>query len=270
MKDHKSLILFVLLIFLLVAVNAFSQTNNMVEKLRVTFQNFQYEKVIFLSDSIIVNSANLEKKEQLEIYRLKAVSHYAIGQKNHCELALKSLLKADSNYVMQPSINAPKIIQLFNKIKKNYRPVKIENESPTLLDAGKIKKIRKDYLAAASRSVIFPGWGHNYLQREKGTLFMTGSVIMIPLSIYFTAASWHYEQKYLNEVNAQKIKTRFKKFDNTYKARNIVLATYLIYWLYIQYDFLKEKPGSTNEPGILLGLSQNSNQKFQLSLHIAF
>jgi hypothetical protein len=270
MTNQHPLISTLLLILVLLATEAFSQNNNAVDKLRAAFQDFRYKKVIFMADSIIVHSTDLKKKDLLEIYRLKAVSHYSIGQQNYSELAFKSILQVDSNYVLEPSINAPKIIRLFNTIKQKYKPISKENKPMQLLGEVKIRQVQKDYIAATARSVIFPGWGHNYLQKGQGTWFMAGSAILIPLSVYFTAASWHYEQKYLNEIDPQKIESRFRKYDDTYKTRNIVLGAYLIYWAYIQYDFFRQGPGSANESKIVLNLSQNRQQQFLLSLNIPF
>ncbi len=258
------------LIVMLIAPAAFSQSSNIVDKLRSAFQDFSYEKVIFSADSIIVNSAVLEKSDLLEIYRLKAISQFSIGQQNFSELTFKTMLQIDSNYVLEPSINSPKIILLFNTIKEQHRLLSKESNPLLVPDTERVERSQKDYIAAAGRSVIFPGWGHNYLNEEPGNWFMAGSAVLIPLSVYFTAASWHYEKEYLNEIDALKIEKRFNKFDDAYKIRNILFASYLIYWLYIQYDFFGRNPYSADESNIVLHLSQNKPQQIQMTLEISF
>ncbi len=270
MTKQKPSISILLLILIFAAADGFAQNINAVDKLRASFQDFRFEKVIFMADSIIVNSNYLEKKDLLEINRLKAVSHYSIGQQHYSELTFMSILQVDSNYVLEPSVNAPKIIRFFKLIKQKYKPVNKESKLIHQLDKAKIKQIQNDYIAAAGRSVIFPGWGHCYLNEGPSGWYMAGSAILIPLSIYFTASSWHYEQKYLNEFDAKKIENRFQKFDEAYQARNIVLGAYFIYWAYIQFDFFKQKPASENDPKIVLNLSQTHPQQLLLSLNISF
>ena len=244
---------YLLLLIPLIVSDLFSQNTDFVNKLRENFQSFRYEKVIYMADSIIVSSPFLEKEDLLEIYRLKAVSHYTIDQKPYSELAFKSILQIDSTYTLDPAVNAPKIVHLFNKIKETYKPFRKE----------------KDYISAAGRSIIFPGWGHTYLQQKRGNWFMAGSAVLIPLSVYFTVASWNYEQKYLDEVDTQKIEKRFNDYDKIYQTRNVILSVYLIYWAYIQYDFFNHIKYYKNNPQVVIYISPSENQ-LQLGLNISF
>lgn len=259
---------YLLLLIPLIVSNLFSQSTDLVNKLREDFQSFRYEKVIYMADSIIISSPFLEKEDLLEIYRLKAVSHYSIGQKPYSELAFKSILQIDSTYTLDPGVNAPKLVHLFNNIKETYKPIRKEKELQSFsLDSSRQRK--KGLIAAAGRSIVFPGWGHRYLQQEKGNWFMAGSAVLIPLSVYFTVASWNYEQKYLDEVDAQKIKSRFNDYDKAYQTRNVLLGVYLIYWAYIQYDFYNQTKDNSSNPQVVVNISPFENQ-LQLSLNISF
>jgi len=260
---------YLLLFIPLIVSDLFSQSTDLVNKMREAFQSFRYEKVIFMADSVIVNSPDLEKVELLEIYRLKAVSHYSIGQQPYSELAFKSMLQIDSNYVLDPAVNAPKIIRLYKTIKQAYKPIiKIDKFQTVFNDS--IRQKGRDYMSATGRSIIFPGWGHTYLEQEKGKWFMVGSAVLIPLSVYFTAASWHYERKYLDEIDVQKIESRFNKYDKVYQTRNLVLSAYLVYWIYTQYDFFNQSDEQVDDPSVVIYISPTEQQQLQLCLQLSF
>ena len=113
----------------------------------------------------------------------------------------------------------------------------------------------KNVSGALLRSLLIPGWGHSYLDKPGTKWFLSGSAILLSSVAYFTYTSLNYEKKYLNETDLAKITGRFKTFNSHYQARNIVLAAYISFWAYTQYD-LFSSIGPTSQPFLSLHLSR--------------
>ena len=184
-------------------------------------------------------------------------------------MAFEALLKIDSVYTLSPAENPPKIITFFNDIKRTFKP-----ETKKLLPDERPKSQSEDsttnkkFVNGAIKSLVLPGWGHTYINDPKGKWYMAGSIAGLSTAIWLYVSTNRYEEKYLNETDAEQIESRFKKYKSYYQARNMAIGLYALYWAYLQYDFLNLSDFSQENPQLYLSSGNNqSDLQITLSFH---
>jgi len=238
----KNIILYISITLCLFFYNALSQSGLAeLEIMDKHFRNFEYEKVVSLADSLLVHKDNLNQQQLLSVYRMRALSNYSLLQMN---LALKDfieILKINPAFSLNPVKTSPKIMTFFNEIKSNFRtgeekPQIIPIQKDTIQIVGDTSALFKSMLI---RSTLIPGWGHLYLNNSaKGWLLTTAGTLSLGGAVYYIIDCHKTEKTYLNETNPALINIKYNDYNTTYKKRNILIATYAVFWLYSQTDIL--------------------------------
>ena len=262
--------IFIIFLFILIS-NSLAQTDSLtlneknekkgkketgeIEKIYEKFKNFEYSDVILLTEEILKKQPDITKDKLMEILRMRAVSYYSTGDVNSSFTAFMDILKANPEYRFDPIITSPKIINFFEEIRSNFN--KTISEQNTNLntrnknnpDLIKLTQHYNNQKKAIFRSLIFPGWGHFSIKKnKKGLLYSSANIGLIISSIYFINDSRQKEKKYLQETDKSIIDKRYDSFNSAYKNRNMILAAYSAFWVIAQIDLIKfSLPASNNQ-----------------------
>jgi hypothetical protein len=208
------------------------------------FKSFQYSEVISIADSILTQDSVLSSPDLMEIYRMKALSHFSLGEELYAKNCFYEILKIDPRFKLDPVQNSPKIISFFNQIKLDYlqNQITIKDSTPSEENNDSAKTVFPSYLqknmkSAMVKSLVLPGWGHLYLDKKKsGIILLTGSFVTIPSMIYFIFDTNQKEKDYLNQTDFDEIQNKYDDYNQSYKIRNALIAGYALIWLYSQWD----------------------------------
>ena len=270
------------ILFLFLSLNIFGQNNNKLEELKTQFQSFNYSKVINLADSLLNNKNQFSEIELIDIFLIKGISHYSLGQESLVKDSFSEILSLNSSYKINTTEVSPKIINEFEKLKSEYNRFISNNKSLVVVktdtlyqvDTLVIKPNRDIYSATVIRSLALPGWGHIYSgHKTKGWIITSVSTITLGSMLYFIFDTSSKRSEYLNEGNPLLIEDKFNDYNASYKIRNSLIATYALIWIYTQIDilFLSDIPFVPEVTTVNIG---NSPHVFpsdvQLSFHLQF
>lgn len=236
---------FPVIIFFFFTCQLFSQESISIGEIRDKYESFEYESAIHLADKLLAAQDSLLHNDLVNIYIMKAVSHYSIGDRLSSRQSFIELLNLDKNYQLDPVTISPKIITFFNEIKETYQPIEkdIPEEKITVMDTLKISdpmilKIQKEIIqGSAIRSILLPGWGHIYLEdNPKGWILTSASALTLGSMIYFIFDTNSKEQDYLNESREDLISKKYDDFNTSYRIRNTLIISYIVLWIYSQID----------------------------------
>ncbi len=226
----------------------YSQQSKIESLLKSKFENFEYEKVITISDSLLKFRSDLIKDDSIKIFYYKAISAFHIWDINLSEESFKVLIKLDKNFQLDSNEVSPKIISFFNQIRKREsEEIKGNSLQQNFLfqdQNSKIEELRKNlslYREAIWKNVVYPGWGNFVIeQKTKGYIFTSSFSISLISSAYFYFLTEKREREYLNEINPDKISEKYSSYNTAYKLRNISLITLGLIYIYSQFDLLTE------------------------------
>ncbi len=116
MKITLSLITFLLVISNQIVLS--QSKKNISDLLKSKFENFEYESVLSITDSILKSNSDLAKNDSIQIFYYRSLSAFHIWDINLSEDNFKTLLKLDKNFILDSTEVSPKIVNFFNQIKK--------------------------------------------------------------------------------------------------------------------------------------------------------
>lgn len=262
---------------------AFSQTSSSFETvLKQKFENFDYNSVISLADSILKNEKKLSHEDSLVILYYKALSSFTIWDIKTSEHSFRMILTLDKNFTLDSINVSPKIISYFNDLKSKFvnenRTEKQNNslniDSLLSLERRKYSSEFASYRQALWRNLILPGWGDIYLNNNfKGYLFSGTFTLSFISSVYYIFDAKKKENDYLSEINPDLILEKYSKYNSSYKLKNIFIALTLFVYIYSQVDFLISKNyniQSNHYPTLSISEDSYSTIKVYFSLPIKF
>jgi hypothetical protein len=239
------------------------------------FKSFKYEQVIDAADSLLTKQAQLSEEETIDLFRMKAISHYILGQQGLAWNSFEQLLVIDKDYKLDPVQNSPKIIKFFNNVYDRFTEEQVnniikKNESTTVIDTLFLEPQNQTFSKAFLRSALFPGWGHLYLgQEKKGLYFSLASVVALGSSVYLVIDKVKKERSYLNETDQAKIEPLYKDYNKTYKLRNLFLGAFTIFWIYAQFD-LSESAFTYSSDHIQATLIPSTDVQSRIALQFSY
>ncbi|MEG8946737.1 hypothetical protein [Rosettibacter firmus] len=231
------------LLFLLFFLNSFLifAQHSEFEKVKSLYNSFDYENVIKFS-SPLISDKSLPDSLLIEVYLMRAVSFYSLGNEDSTKENFKGILKINNNYEADPSKISPKLISLFNKVKLEFHEsLKPETALTDSLQNYSIKKSFDYSLFRNSliRNIILPGTGQFFSGiKTKGSILTALSIINLAGIGYFINDTNKKEKDYLNELDPQLIQHKYDIYNKSYKTRNILFASYIVIWIYSQLDLL--------------------------------
>jgi hypothetical protein len=248
----KKLIL-VTIFFQFFTFGVIAQNRNALDNLNIQFQSFNYSNVISIADDLLKNKNQLSEDELIDIYLIKGISHFSLGQSNLVRDSFFKILELNSNYKINSSKVSPKIITEFEKIESEYGRfisnkqslISVKTDTLIQIDTLYIKSSTDLYSETMIRSIALPGWGHLYSgNKTKGLILTSVSALSLSSMIYFIFDADKKRSQYLNEIDTSLIDKKYNDYNKSYKIRNSLIATYALVWIYTQIDilFLSEIP----------------------------
>jgi len=229
------------LIYILFIVGVLIAQENSIEQLRQKYISFNYDEVIKLADEMIV-TGEYSSEQLVEIYQLKGMAQYSIGQEVPARLSFEELLKLDSNFSMDPSLVSPKIVSFFNEIKVAYQN-ELEQERP-ILDSLRIVRqsmmlANENYKSAVVKNLVLPGWGQFQMGNTvKGLVYSILGAASTATAIAYIVKTNDKESAYLNETDKSLIGAKYNEFNSAYKTRNLLITAAAAVWVISQIDIL--------------------------------
>ena len=226
---------------ILVTINSINAQNSLIEELRNKYISFEYQDVIQIADSLL-KSNDLTDAGKTQVYMMKGISHYSLGQEELAAEAFRMLLIIDPSFSMDPREISPKIITFFNEIKVTYQ-TELEEDKPILDSLNVIKRdfasMHGDFKNAMIKNIFLPGWGQFQMgENTKGFVFTALTVASAGGMIYYIADTNEKEKAYLNETNRSLIDTKYDEFNSSFKTRNLLIGTTIVIWLVSQIDLI--------------------------------
>lgn len=242
----KKLILLGIFSFL-VSASIFGQNKTSLKELQFQFQSFNYSNVINLADNLLQNKSRFNEDDLIEIYLLKGISHYSLGQSDSVKSSFYEILNLNDNYKIDPNKVSPKIINEFEKLKAEYSRfisnnnslVTVKRDTVHIVDTILVKPDKDIYSAAVVRSMVLPGWGHLYSgNKTKGWILTSASALTLGSMVYFIFDANDKRSQYLNEVDPSLVDEKYNAYNTSYKIRNSLIVMYALFWIYSQIDIL--------------------------------
>jgi hypothetical protein len=151
------------------------------------------------------------------------------------------ILEIKRNYVPDPALWTPRVIQVFNEVKTDYLKNNPEiTAGDNLKPKSEVKFNFQEIIGSATiKNLFLPGLGQfEFGETQKGILFSAASALNIGALIYFILDANKKENNYYNENDPSLIPQRYDEYNNAYKIRNTLLISYAVIWLYSQIDLL--------------------------------
>ena len=229
------------LFYIMLLVASVMAQDNTIEELKQKYVSFNYDEVVKLADKMI-SSGNYSSSQLTEIYEMKGMSEYSLGQELEARYSFEELLRLDPNFSMNPNRVSPKIVNFYNEIKVAYLN-ELEEERP-ILDSLRIIKqnmaiANENYKTAVIKNIVFPGWGHFQMgNTTKGLIYSILNVASTAASIVYIIETNNKESAYLNETDKNLIASKYSDYNSSYKTRNLLLAATIAIWISSQVDIL--------------------------------
>ncbi len=264
------------LLFIILIASLHAQDAGMNE-LRRAYQSFEFPKVVLLADRLLIENEEMPDSVRIEIYLMKAVANYSLDQEDEVRSSFIEILKINDRYEIDPAKISPKIINLFEKVKREYTQITSGKPNDREINADTARTIFKPLFdpskirtEARIRSVIFPGWGFFHIdQTVKGYIISGIGAALIGSSAYFIVDAINKEKDYQNETDVNLIESKYQAYNDSYKTRNILLLSYAALLIYSQIDlsFIDLQPPENISISPNYNFEQNS---FGLNLTVRF
>ncbi|MEW6654912.1 MAG: hypothetical protein AB1394_15770, partial [Bacteroidota bacterium] len=206
---------------------------------KLCYEEYDYEKVIQLSNELISNN-ELDDSTRIDLYFMRGVSLYAIGNENLARTNFENILKIKKTYTPDVRKVSPKILLIFNEVKAEFiRQNPMQATTPEdiakiiSLAAERESKIKK----SAVKNVFIPGWGHfSQGSTTKGLILGGLSTVNLAAMLYFIFETNNKQNAYLKETNKLFVESRYSSYNSAYKFRNTLILSYAALWVYSQID----------------------------------
>lgn len=230
----------ILFILFLMTTSFFAQQVTY-DKVKKEYDSFEYENVIKLSEELI-KSGTLTDSLLINVYLMRAVSFYSLGDENSTKENFREILKIKNDYSADPSQISPKLIALFDQVKIDFSNT-LKQESTKVDSIQQISTSKYfDYQLIRNsliRNIFLPGLGQFYSGlKVKGSILSIASLLNLAGLIYYINDTNKKENDYLNEMDNILIQQKYDLFNKSYKIRNSLLISYVIIWMYSQLDLL--------------------------------
>lgn len=217
-----------------------------IRSLENDFKNFKYQQVIE-KGKFLLSDAYTTHEDSLVIYQYMLSSAYAVNDTTLAKQIIKSILKSDRKYSLDPKNTSPKIIELFEYMKKKYNQNALDKDLKV-----KPRERQQTYppplhpgLAVAS--IFLPGSGHYFDGlKTKGAVFSSVSSLWLAGSVYAIYHTADKREAYLSAGKDADFTKLYDTYNSAYKTRNLLLIGYALWNIYCLYDLNKEHAANFN------------------------
>ncbi|MBK8944149.1 MAG: hypothetical protein IPM32_02660 [Ignavibacteriae bacterium] len=235
----------IFILLFLSTLQIFSQVNLDISNLQKHYEAFEYSTIVIKSEALLLDKERFTKKDLIQIYTLKAASHFSMNDSEDSRKSFIEILKLDENFELNNSQYSPKLVAFFDEVKKEFLDILEEKNKPQQIkiiqpDENIFPRQNKNEInIALAKSILMPGLGHLHLnENSKGWILTSISTVNLASMIYFIFDANKKEENYLAQTNQEQIKIKYDAYNKSYKIRNVLIGTYAAIWLYSQIDIL--------------------------------
>lgn len=231
-------IIFSLILLSFLQLKAQSHISRQIENLEKEFRSFQYEKVLE-KGNFLLSDPYVTKEDSLQILKYMLNSAYALADTSEAKKIIHKIIKCDPDFALNPMETSPKIIEFYEHVKKQVKAHK-----PLIPSKPVIRTVIKPVPLPASSSflsLMLPGSGHLHQKFKKKGWFYSGvSGAILGGLIYSSVKTSKARKDYLSARPGSDFDKLYNQYNNSYKLRNILLISFLIWDGYVYYDLQKE------------------------------
>ncbi len=199
-----------------------------------------YTEALEKVEEYIKGDSSLDETTVIELRKYAAFSLVALGKTSDAGEEFRIILSMDSSVVLDPELVSPKIIEVFDVVKKEFDQTwHIDTQTPvnavnSLATSGSLS-----LRTAALSSFAFPGLGQMYLgEKTKGWLFITGEGLSLGGLIISQVFMDKAHEYYLAARDTSEMDPRYKVYNNWFRARNAFGGLALGIWISAPLDVL--------------------------------
>ena len=246
--------LVIICLFLLLADNGFSQdVSSKILSLENDLKDFNYQTVLNKGRFLLLES-DITKKDSLKIYGYILNAAYSLNDTITAKSIIEDALQCSPGFTPDPRITSPKIVHYFNSVRKefiNSKPEKLPGlNNPSYL---KIEQVPTKYLLT---SLLYPGSSHMFKGYKKGYYFTGISTILLGGIVYSSVKVGDARDNYMQSKTSDNFDQLYDEYNSTYKIRNGLVLTYLVFNVYTLYDFYSNE---IKNKELSLNMTQNPN-----------
>lgn len=259
----------------MIASRALAQESTF-DKVKSEYNSFQYENMIKSSDELLTKG-NLNDSLKVEIYVMRAVAFYSLGNDALTRSSFESVLNIRRNYNPDPAQISPKVIAIFNEVKTDF--IKNNPEPESLTDSTMHAQPVRLFSNDDSQNLILenlglPGIAQFQLGRNpKGIILTAASAINLGAMIYYLIDTKNKENDYLNQTDKALISQKYDLYNKSYKIRNTLIISYALIWIYSQVDLLflgDDEPNGSQQQTRLIQIQHDLYSDYSINFKIPF
>ena len=229
-----------IILFLLACFESSGYTQNIkkeIQSLEEDYRKFNFQRVID-KGKFLLKDPFLTKGDSLKVYQFMLNASYTLNDTVQARKLINEILNCSSDFVPDPKITSPKIVEFFNLIKK--QKITLPNS------AGKLKKNQSESLTSIPSppvkylfsTLFLPGSGHLWQgEKKRGYLFSTISAVFWGGIYYYSHKTSENRKKYMQAAGNDDYDDLYDRYNSSYKIRNTLIAGYVLYNCYVLYDF---------------------------------
>ena len=242
MKINHLILTIILFISLGVSGVQAQNRQNALNDLEKTFTAFKYKEVL-KKGRFYLGEPYTQRQDSLAIYTYMLNAAYALHDTTQARQYITSILKINPTYRMSPETTSPKIIELFETVKKQQpvfprnTPNHFNNKPDTVFTTRGLTP------GQIFSTIVLPGSGH-WLAGDKESAYFHGgiSILLMTAGIYSIYHTQQTEKAYLEETIATQMENRYKTYNTAYKWRNTLITAYLAWGIYNILDLSHKIP----------------------------
>lgn len=226
---------------LLCAFTAAAQAQATLEMMRLKLRQFDYTRVIELADTLLQHQEKLPRQELIEVYETRGVAQYSLQQLDAALASFAALLAVAPEHRLDPGNTSPKIIRFFEEIRQSLaRQQTAEPAAASRVDTLRLIDPGPGRLAAAMRrSLLWPGWGHLYLERRQtGAALAAAHLALLGTTVWAAVECRDRQKEYLAATVPAQINSRYDSWNRSYRRRSGLAAATALLWVASQADLL--------------------------------
>ncbi|HED10549.1 MAG TPA: hypothetical protein ENJ10_07655 [Caldithrix abyssi] len=204
------------------------------------FSRFSYREVLKKGEYFL-GEAYISQKDSLAIYTYLLNAAYALQDTARARNYINRILDINHDYSMDAKTTSPKIIELFEMVKKQ-RP-RYPKATPPAEEEATFALKQNPTPAMVLSTLVLPGSGHWQANMKPDAYYKSAVSSAWLASIVITSIrTRQLEEDYLSVSQSSAFADKYSSYNRMYKSRNILIAGYIIWGIYNIFDLSRSMP----------------------------
>jgi hypothetical protein len=213
-----------------------AQSTNYLGAVVTAYERGYYEEVVKTSLNALKDTMPYTSSDLVYLRTYLAFSLVALGADDQAVDVFKSILVSKPKLELNPEFVSPKIISVFKRAQLETAQSQGQSgvQSGLIFDKGKPQKV-----SCLWRSAIWPGWGQSRRgENRKGKILKWSALgVTAGLGTLFLG-TYLSHQSYLNATNPDAIESKYKSYNDWYRARSFGINLAISFWFYSALDIV--------------------------------